>query len=236
MRLPRIPRIRKHEEEDDDLWDISKEIEEVNNDVTEEAEEAEYSEILLSEPDEEKKESIKGKEYVLPEFYLSPDEKKSMEEETFGDSDSELKEKSWEKRAKESLEDIEKTIDGGLLENEEEEILEEETLPDKEETNNILTSPEEIKGKIINREIVYETSGGYVVKVIAKEGGRVQTSYYSVSKVEGIEQALDDLQKYKPVIEDSRVPVKIENKTERVEKKSENKDKKSFFDGILNKK
>jgi len=51
--------------------------------------------------------------------------------------------------------------------------------------------------------------------------------------VEGIEQALDDLQKYKPIIEESRAPVMAE-KNEKVETGSE--DRKSFFDGILGKK
>jgi len=69
--------------------------------------------------------------------------------------------------------------------------------------------------------------------VTSKEGGSVKTSYYSVSKVEGIEQALDDLQKYKPIIEESRAPVMAE-KNEKVETGSE--DRKSFFDGILGKK
>jgi len=231
MRLPRIPKIRKQENEEEDLWDISREIEEVNENIVEE-EEAEYSEVLLSEPDEEKKEGIKGKEYILPEFYLSHDEKKSVEEETFGDSDEKLKEKSWEKRARESLDEIEKIIDGGLLEESvEEEVFEEPEV--REQPEEFLDSPEKIKGMIINREIVYETPGGYVVKVTSKEGGSVKTSYYSVSKVEGIEQALDDLQKYKPIIEDNKTPPAVE-KTEEVD--TEGRDRKSFFDGILGKK
>ncbi len=233
MRLPRIPKIRKQEKEED-LWDISREIEEVNEDIVEE-EEAEYSEVLLSEPDKEKKDGIRGKEYVLPEFYLSHDEKKSVELDTFGDSDEKLKEKSWEKRARESLDEIEKIIDEGLLEKvekpEKEEVFEEPEVPESSEE--FPESPEKIEGLIINREIIYETPGGYVVKVTSKEGGSVKTSYYSVSKVEGIEQALDDLQKYKPIIEESRAPVMAE-KNEKVETGSE--DRKSFFDGILGKK
>jgi len=205
MRLPRIPKIRKQEKEED-LWDISREIEEVNEDIVEE-EEAEYSEVLLSEPDKEKKDGIRGKEYVLPEFYLSHDEKKSVELDTFGDSDEKLKEKSWEKRARESLDEIEKIIDEGLLEKvekpEKEEVFEEPEVPESSEE--FPESPEKIEGLIINREI----------------------------KVEGIEQALDDLQKYKPIIEESRAPVMAE-KNEKVETGSE--DRKSFFDGILGKK
>ncbi|MCD6146539.1 MAG: hypothetical protein J7J34_00850 [Thermoplasmata archaeon] len=230
MRLPRIP-IRKKHEENYAFDNLYQEIEEVNEEI-EETQETEYSEILLSEPDEEKKEKIKGKEYVLPEFYLSHNEKKSLEDDAFGDSDEELKEKSWEKTAKESLHEIERIIDEGLIEKEEEEeeIFEE----GKEEKHGESIEPgEQIYGKIINREVVYETPGGYVVKVISKEGGRVKTSYYSVSKVEGIEQALDDLKKYKPIIEESEIPMLAENKAEKVE---DSKDKKSFFDGILGKK
>lgn len=235
MRLPRMPRIRKQEKEDEDLWDIGREIEEVSEDTIEE-EETEYSEVLLSEPEEGEKKGIKGKEYVLPEFYLSHEEKKSAEEETFGDSDEKLKEKSWEKRARETLGEIEKIIDEGMLEKEEkEEIFEEEPEPE-EPPGEFMDSPEKIKGMIINREIIYETPGGYVVKVVSKEGGSVKTSYYSVSKVEGIEQALDDLQKYKPVIGDRPIPAGVEGAAEKTEKKPETGDKKSLFDGILGKK
>jgi len=227
MRLPRIP-IRKKHEENYAFDDLSQEIEEINEEI-EETQEAEYSEILLSEPDEEKKEKIKGKEYVLPEFYLSHDEKKSLEEDAFGDSDEELKEKSWEKSAKESLHEIEKIIDEGLIGGEEEEEIFEEKEEKREES---IEPGEQIYGKIINREVVYETPGGYVVKVISKEGGSIKTTYYSVSKVEGIEQALDDLQKYKPIIEEGTSSAVSENKIEKMDEET----KKSFFDSILGKK
>jgi len=227
MRLPRIP-IRKKHEENYAFDSLSQEIEEVNEEI-EETQEAEYSEILLSEPDEEKKEKIKRKEYVLPEFYLSHDEKKSLEEDAFGDSDEELKEKSWEKSAKEPLDEIEKIIDEGLIGGKEEEEIFEES---EEQSEEAIEPAEQIYGKIITREVVYETPGGYVVKVVSKEGGRVKTSYYSVSKVEGIEQALDDLKKYKPIIEEGTGSVASENKIEKIDEES----KKSFFDNILGKK
>jgi hypothetical protein len=131
-----------------------------------------------------------------------------------------LKEKSWEKSAKESLEEIERNIDEGLeKEEKEEEIFEER------EHEEFLEPSEKIKGKIINRKIVYETAGGYVVKVVYKEEDRVKTSYYSVSKVEGIEQALDEIHKYKPIVETSEI--------KKVESEYEEKGKKSFFESIF---
>ncbi len=227
MRLPRVS-IRKKQKEEYAFDNLSQEIEEVNEEL-EEVQETEHSEILLSEPDEEEKEKIKRKEYVIPEFYLSHEEKKSIEEDAFGDSDEELKEKNWEKSARESLEEIERIIDEGLIEKEDEEEVFEE---DEEELEGAAEPGEQIYGKIINREVVYETPGGYVVKVISKEGGDIKTTYYSVSKVEGIEQALDDLQKYKPIIEEGTTPQATENKIENMDEES----KKSFFDSILGKK
>ncbi len=235
MRLPRIPRIRKRKNDDNEFWDLSQEIDEVDEGIVEE-EEAEYSEVLLSEPDEEGGEKIKGKEYVLPQFYLSHEEKKSVEEETFGDSEEKLEERSWGKRAKETLDEIEEVIDGGLAAAEEKEEIFEETQEPGED-GEFIESPEKIKGKIINREIVYETPGGYVVKVTSKEDDRVLISYYSVSKIDGIEQALDDLRKYKPVIEERETTVPVDNKIENIEKSTGgSEDKKSFFGGILGKK
>jgi len=58
---------------------------------------------------------IMGKEFTLPEFSLSHEEKKRLEEEYFGGNEDKIKEKRWEKRAKESLREIERIIDEGLV-------------------------------------------------------------------------------------------------------------------------
>ncbi|MEA2054974.1 MAG: hypothetical protein U9O96_07730 [Candidatus Thermoplasmatota archaeon] len=233
MRLPRIIHIirRKGQEgvkeyEEDEFLNLSREIEEASENI-EEVEESEYSEILLSEPDEEKKEGVKGKEYILPQFYLSHEEKKSIEKETFEDSEEKLKEKAWEKSAKESLEEIERIIDAGLAKKAE---VFEEKQPPEEKYEEFLEGEGKVKGRIINREVIYETPGGYVVKVTYRENGRVRTAYYSVSKVEGVEHALDEIRKYKPLIREEKIKETVEPAPK------EDKSKKSFFEGILGKK
>ena len=215
MRLPRIRKQRQKQEFNDEdfgeeeFWDIRQELQAANVDIGEmEAEDiTAYSDTLLSEPDENCRKIARGKEYVLPEFHMSHEEKKTVEQNTFGGGEETLKEKNWEKQASESLDGIRSFIDTGQLV---EKTTEEEGPKDIYEDINSGSQGElsdvmhahPISGTIINREIIYDTDGGFVVKVIFKEDDQVKTSYYSVSKMEGIEQALDDLSSYEPIIED----------------------------------
>lgn len=216
MRLPRIRKQRQKQEFDDEdfgeeeeFWDIRQELQAANVDIEEMDEEelAAYSDTLLSEPDENCQKIARGKEYVLPEFHMPHEEKKTVEQNTFGGGEENLKEKNWEKQASESLDGIRSYIDTGQLA--EKTVEEEEPKDIYAGVNSVslgepadLMHAHPISGTIINREIIYDTDGGFVVKVIYKEDDQVKTSYYSVSKVEGIEQALDDLSSYKPIIED----------------------------------
>lgn len=224
MRLLRLPRIKRKDKKEE----VEIEVEEIEEERIEEEpweEEVGYSGVLLSQP-AEKKEKVKGKEYLLSQFSLSHEEKKSLEKEMFGETE-ELKERKWEKTAPESLEEIEKIIDEGLgKEIKGEVVVEEEVEIEREEE--ISPEGEKLRGRVINREIVYETPGGYVVKVVYREGDEIKTSYYSVSKVEGIEHFLDELQTYKPVVKPSE---EISLPTEK-----EVKEEKSFLDKFLGKK
>ncbi|RLF52098.1 MAG: hypothetical protein DRN11_01685 [Thermoplasmata archaeon] len=123
------------------------------------------------------------KEFVLPEFSLKHEEKKKLEEEYFGGYEEYLKEKSWEKRSKESIEEIEKAIDEGL------ERKVKEKVAKKEEEK-------------IKKEIIYSSKKGFIVKVSYKEGEEEKISYYLVTKIEDIEEALDRISTYKPIIEE----------------------------------
>jgi len=122
------------------------------------------------------------KEFVLPEFSLKHEEKKRLEEEYFGGYEEYLKEKSWEKRSRESIEEIEKAIDEGLERKGKEKVMKEE---------------EKIK-----KEIIYSSKKGFIVKVSYKEGEEEKVSYYLVTKIEDIEEALDRISTYKPIIEE----------------------------------
>jgi len=220
--------------EEDEFWDIGQEIEERNVEV--EAEEATYSGVLMSEAGQAEETAIEKKEYTLPEFYLSYEEKKAAEGDAFGDGDERIVEKNWEKTAPESLEEIEEYIDEGMLEREEMEAVpeREKAAAGGEEPIRRTESAEDITGTIIAREIVYETDGGYVLKVTAKEEGAVQTSYYSVSRVDGIEQALDKIQEYKPTVKQSpRPPPRRERQPP--EQKQKGGEKKSFLGSVLGK-
>jgi len=242
MRVPRIIRrflepgeevdieIEEEQVEDDEFWDIGQEIEERNVEVEEE--EATYSSVLISEVSQAEQTEIEKKEYTLPEFCLSPAEKKAAETDAFGDGEERVVEKNWEKTAPESLEEIEQYIDEDRLT--EEEIPEHETFVESsEETLQEAERPEDITGTIIAKEIVYETDGGYVLKVTAKEDDEVQTSYYSVSRVDGIEQALDKIQDYKPTVKQSPRPRQVRQPTE---EKQAGEEKKSFLGSVLGKK
>ena len=230
MRLLRLPRIKRREKKEEveeiGVERVEEEIYEEIEEIKEEPlEEVGYSSILLSQPSE-KKEKIKGKEYLLSQFSLSHEEKKALEKETFGDTE-ELKERKWEKTAKESLEEIEKIIDEGLEKEVMPESVEEEKETEKEvEIEMAPPGGEKLRGRVINREIVYETPGGYVVKVVYRDGDEIRTSYYSVSKVEGIEHSLDELQTYKPILKQH----------EEISLPLEKKEEKSFLDKFLGKK
>lgn len=124
-----------------------------------------------------------AKEFILPEFSLRHEEKKKLEEEYFGGYEEYLKEKSWEKRSRESIEEIEKTIDEGL-----ERKVKEEKKEEKEEK--------------IKKEIIYSSKRGFIVKVSYKENDEEKVAYYLVTKIEDIEEAIDKISTYKPLIEE----------------------------------
>jgi hypothetical protein len=252
MRLPRLLKRRRQQEfegedfpEEEEFWDIREELQAANMDIEEieEEEPTAYSGILLSEPDEACRGKIRGKEYVLPEYHMIHMEKKAVEQETFGGGEENLKEKGWEKEAPETLEEIRNQIDAGLLEEkikeaeEFEDIYEEAVpIPANEPADWMHTHP--VPGTIINREIIYDTDGGFVVKVIYKEGDQIKTSYYSVSKVEGIEQALDDLASFEPIIEDRSMPTTFYEPPKTTPKSTKREDggKKSLMETLFGKK
>lgn len=247
MRVPRIIKkflepdkevdveIEEEPMEEDEFWDIGQDRAERNVEV--EAAEATYSGVLMSEAGQAERTEIKKKEYRLPEFYLSHTEKKTAEADAFGDADERVVEKNWEKTAPESLEEIEQCIDEGMLEQEEPPQAEETAVGRRsEETITGAESAEEITGTIIAREIVYETDGGYVLKVTTREEGEVQTSYYSVSSVDGIQQALDKIQDYRPTVQQSpRPPPRHVQQPWESKPTEEKEEKKSFLSTVLGK-
>jgi len=129
-----------------------------------------------------------AREFTLSEFSLSHEEKKRLEEEYFGGNEDKIKEKRWEKRAKESLKEIERAIDEGLKKEEVKEEAKEEKKEEKEK---------------IEKEIIYEGKNGYIMKVSRKEGDEYKVSYYLVTKIENIEEAVDRISSYKPIIEET---------------------------------
>ncbi|MCD6171245.1 MAG: hypothetical protein J7J36_02350, partial [Thermoplasmata archaeon] len=92
-----------------------------------------------------------AKEFVLPEFSFPHEKKKKMEEEYFSGNEDKITEKSWEKRSRESLKEIERIIDEGL---------------EKREENKEREEAEQIEKK----EIIYEGKNGYIMKISKKEG------------------------------------------------------------------
>jgi len=122
------------------------------------------------------------KEFILPEMSVKHEEKKSMEKEYFEGYEDFLKEKNWEKRARESIEEIERKIDEGLEKKINAEKIEKE-------------------GKI-EKEVIYSSKRGYIVKITSTEGGETKVSYYLITKIEDIEEALDRISSYKPIIEE----------------------------------
>ncbi len=124
-----------------------------------------------------------AKEFTLPEFSLKREHKKALEKEYFDGYEEFLKEKKWEKMAKESIEEIEKAIDEGL------ERKIKGIKKEKEE--------EEIK-----KEIIYSSKKGFIVKISYKDGDETKISYYLVTKIDDIEEAIDRISSYKPIIEE----------------------------------
>jgi len=124
-----------------------------------------------------------AKEFVLPEFSFPHEKKKKMEEEYFSGNEDKITEKSWEKRSRESLKEIERIIDEGL---------------EKREENKEREEAEQIEKK----EIIYEGKNGYIMKISKKEGEEYKVSYYLVTKIDNIEEAIDKISSYKPIIED----------------------------------
>ncbi|MBC7080684.1 MAG: hypothetical protein H5T44_00295 [Thermoplasmatales archaeon] len=118
-------------------------------------------------------------EFKLEENFLKHEEKKRMEEEFFKGYEDIAVEKEWEKTAKESIEEIERMIDEGI----------ERKKKVKEEKK----FEEEIK-----KEIVYSTKNGYILKVTKDD----KIDYYLITKVENIEEAIDKISFYKPIIEE----------------------------------
>ncbi|MCD6480763.1 MAG: hypothetical protein J7L31_00610 [Thermoplasmata archaeon] len=124
-----------------------------------------------------------AKEFILPEFSLEHEEKKKMEKEYFEGYEDFLTEKRWEKRAKESLKDIERAIDEGL------------------ERKAKGAKAEEAK-EGVEREIIYSSKRGFIVKVTYNKEDESRVAYYLVTKIEDIEEALDMISSYKPLIEE----------------------------------
>ena len=123
-----------------------------------------------------------AKEFVLPEFSFPHEKKKKVEEEYFSGNEDKIIEKSWEKRSKESLKEIERIIDEGIEKKEEEK--------------------EEEKEQGEKKEILYEGKNGYIMKISKKEGDEYKISYYLVTKIDNIEEAIDKISSYKPIIEE----------------------------------
>ncbi len=124
-----------------------------------------------------------AKEFILPEFSLEHEEKKKMEKEYFEGYEDFLSEKRWEKRAKESIKEIERAIDEGL------------------ERKAKSAKPGEKKGGV-EREIIYSSKRGFIVKVAYNKNGERKVAYYLVTKIEDIEEAIDMISSYKPLIEE----------------------------------
>jgi len=165
---------------------------------------------------------------MISEYGLSREEKINAEKKTRGGYQGELQEKAWEKTATENLDEIRKLIDKDKLQTQktqEKKVQKKEELPLESIKKTEGLAPELIRGDIIDREIIYETAGGYVVKVTYRDNGQVESEYYSVSKIYDVEHALDKIQSYKPIIQ--------EKKSE--EKEQKDKDTDSFFKKSLGK-
>jgi len=124
-----------------------------------------------------------AKEFILPEFSLKHEEKKKMEKEYFEGYEDFLSEKRWEKRARESIREIERAIDEGL----ERKAMSEKSKESREE---------------VEREIICSSKRGFIVKVAYNREGERKVAYYLVTKIEDIEEAIDMISSYRPLIEE----------------------------------
>ncbi|HEC75930.1 MAG TPA: hypothetical protein ENI33_01570 [Thermoplasmatales archaeon] len=122
------------------------------------------------------------KEFILPEMSVKHEEKKSIEKEYFEGYEDFLKEKNWEKISREDIEEIERKIDEGL---------------EKKKNSEKIKKEEKIE-----KEVIYSSKRGYIVKVTSTEEGETKVSYYLITKIEDIEEALDRISSYKPIIEE----------------------------------
>ncbi len=122
------------------------------------------------------------KEFILPEFMAKHKEKKAMENEYFGGYEEFLQEKTWEKRSSEAIREIEKVVDEGL-----EQIVSTQLEPPGESRT--------------TRELIYSSKRGYIVKLTCNENGKTRVGYYLVTKIEDIEEAIDRISSYWPLIE-----------------------------------
>ncbi len=93
----------------------------------------------------------------------------------------------------------------------------------------------EIPGEVLNKELVYETPGGYVMEISYKDEKGVRKSHYSISRMEKIESALDDIRSYKPrIIEEPEEKVESVEEVEEIkEKESKKKGFRKRIDGLL---
>jgi hypothetical protein len=123
------------------------------------------------------------KEFVLPQFMLGHEHKKAVEERHFSGYEDFLKEKDWEKRSPEDIREIQRAIDEGL----------ERVVP---QTGTDVSHTEEAR-----REVVYSNKRGHIVKVTCTENGAQQVSYFLVTQIDDIEEAIDRLTSYRPLIE-----------------------------------
>ena len=105
-----------------------------------------------------------------------------MENEYFGGYEEFLQEKTWEKRSSEAIREIEKVVDEGL-----ERIVSTQLEPPGESRT--------------TRELIYSSKRGYIVKLTCNENGKTRVGYYLVTKIEDIEEAIDRISSYWPLIE-----------------------------------
>jgi len=117
-------------------------------------------------------------EFTIEESFSKHEEKKKMEE-FFRGYEELAKEKEWKKTAKENIEEIERIVDEGV--ERKKKIKEEKKIE------------EEIK-----KEVLYSSKGGYILKITKND----KIDYYLITKVENIEEAIDKISSYKPLIEE----------------------------------
>lgn len=159
---------------------------------------------------------------VVPEYGLSQDEKTAIEKNITAEGQRDLAEKNWEKTAKEDLDEIRTLIDQDVMKKPVKKIEKKEEIPPPTpiKDDEVHPPPEPIKGSVIDREIIYETPGGYVVKVTYREDDKIDSTYYSISKIHDVEHALDNIRDYKPTFTPKTPLVKEEEKKDGFLKKT----------------